>query len=242
MVILVNNMKKIFLILLFSFLFLNKGYAAEATGQPTEYEVTMKKVELCENATCSGTPFVLGTRSMPADIASASAGADVGSYAPTTGIPVGVTYTHLRVTLDRTLNITADISVGAGTCTTDGGDNAGATQMTVGTADGTAVSEVMYLVNAGSYGGGDGTRDGDVGSSNIDMDYSSPQYAISMTVSGSTAVMIYKLANPYTVKFKSPLIKVKFKTKDAVGAFRLDAATDVCSMYPEEPLVSIDIQ
>ena len=144
MVILVNNMKKIFLILLFSFLFLNKSYAAEATGQPTEYEVTMKKVELCENATCSGTPFVLGTRSMPADIASASAGADVGSYAPTTGIPVGVTYTHLRVTLDRTFNITADISVGAGTCTTDGGDNAGATQMTVGTADGTAVSEAMY--------------------------------------------------------------------------------------------------
>ena len=38
------------------------------------------------------------------------------------------------------------------------------------------------------------------------------------------------------------LIKVKFKTNDAVGAFRLDAATDVCSMYPEEPLVSIDIQ
>ena len=42
MVILVNNMKKIFFILLFSFLFLNKSYAAEATGQPTEYEVTMK--------------------------------------------------------------------------------------------------------------------------------------------------------------------------------------------------------
>ena len=100
----------------------------------------------------------------------------------------------------------------------------------------------MFLPNTGSYGATDGTRDGDVGSSNIDMDYSSPQYAISMKVTASTAVMIYKLANPYTVKFKSPLIKVKFKTKDAVGAFRLDAATDVCSMYPEEPLVSIDIQ
>ena len=35
---------------------------------------------------------------------------------------------------------------------------------------------------------------------------------------------------------------ISVKTNDAIGAFRLDAATDVCSMYPEEPLVSIDIQ
>ena len=237
MVILVNNMKKIFLILLFSFLFLNKSYAAEATGQATEYEVTMKKVELCENATCSGTPFVLVTRSMPADIASASAGADVGSYAPTTGIPVGVTYTHLRVTLDRTFNITADISVGAGTCTTDGGDNAGATQMTVGTADGTAVSEAMYLVNAGSYCARDGTRDGDVGSSNLDIDYSSPISAKSMTVSGDNAVMTYELTSPYQKTLRAPVIKVKFNTSTAVGV-----EDTACSMWVNEPSVTISLQ
>ena len=236
MVILVNNMKKIFLILLFSFLFFNKVYSAEATGQPTKYEVTMKKVELCENATCSGTPFVLGTRSMPADIASASAGADVGSYAPTTGIPVGVTYTHLRVTLDRTFNITADISVGAGTCTTDGGDNASATQMTVGTADGTAVSEAMYLVNAGSYGGGDGTRDGDVGSSDLDISYDSPSSAISMSVSGDDAVMIYALTNSYRKTLRAPVIRIKFDTSTAVGV-----EDTACTMWINEPSVSISL-
>jgi len=52
-------MKKIFLILLFTFLILNKGYAATATGEATEYEITMKKVELCSDATCT-TPITVG--------------------------------------------------------------------------------------------------------------------------------------------------------------------------------------
>ena len=49
-------MKKIFLILLFTFLTLNTGFAA--TGAATEYEVTMKKVELCSDATCT-TPTIV---------------------------------------------------------------------------------------------------------------------------------------------------------------------------------------
>ena len=157
-------------------------------------------------------------------------------------MPLGTTFTHLRVTVSRTFTITGSVTTDNGDCMTDGGTDAGATQLLVGKLTGSAVSTSMFLPNTGSYGATDGTRDGDVGSSNIDMDYSSPQFAISMTVSGSTAAMIYQLANPYTVKFKSPLIKVKFQTNDAIGAFRLDAATDICSMYPEEPLVSIDIQ
>ena len=48
-------MKKIIFLVLLSLLFFSNSFAAEATGQPTKYEVTMKKVELCENATCSGT-------------------------------------------------------------------------------------------------------------------------------------------------------------------------------------------
>ena len=229
-------MKKILFILLFTFFIFEKGFSAEDSGQPTEYQVTMKKVELCTDLACS-TSFTLGEKDMNADIASVTAGADVGNYAPTTGIPPGVTYTHLRVTISRTFNITASISVGGGLCRTDGGDNANATQMTVGASSGTAVTESMYLVNAGSYGASDGTRDGAVGSSNLDVDYSSPSSAKTMTVSGDNAVMVYELTSPYQKTFKAPVIKVKFNTATAVGV-----EDTACSMWINEPSVTISLQ
>ena len=229
-------MKKIFFILLFTFFIIERGYAASDEGQPTQYEVTMKKVELCTDLACS-TTFTLGERDMDADIASVSAGADVGAYAPTTGIPPGIVYTHLRVTISRTFTITASISVDGGLCRTDGGDNATATQMTVGASSGTAVAETMYLVNAGSYGAGDGTRDGDEGSSNIDIGYSSPESAKTMSVSGDNAVMVYELTAPYQKTLRAPVIKVKFSTATSVGV-----EDTACSMWLNEPTVTISLQ
>ena len=229
-------MKKIFFILLFTFFIIERGYAASDEGQPTQYEVTMKKVELCIDLACS-TTFTLGERDMDADIASVSAGADVGAYAPTTGIPPGIVYTHLRVTISRTFTITASISVDGGLCRTDGGDNATATQMTVGASSGTAIAETMYLVNAGSYGAGDGTRDGDEGSSNIDIGYSSPESAKTMSVSGDNAVMVYELTAPYQKTLRAPVIKVKFNTATAIGV-----EDTACSMYINEPSVTISLQ
>ena len=230
------DMKKIFFILLFTFFIVERGYTASDQGQPTQYQVTMKKVELCTDLACTS-PYVVGERDMDADIASVSAGADVGNFAPTTGIPPGIVYTHLRVTISRTFTITASISVDGGLCRTDGGDNATATQMTVGASSGTAVAETMYLVNAGSYGASDGTRDGAVGSSNIDIDYSSPSSAKSMTVSGDNAVMTYELASPYQKTLRAPVIKVKFNTSTAVGV-----EDTACSMWVNEPSVTISLQ
>jgi hypothetical protein len=229
-------MKKIFFILLLTFFIIERGYTASDEGQPTQYQVTMKKVELCTDLACTA-PYVVGERDMDADIASVSAGADVGNFAPTTGIPPGIVYTHLRVTISRTFTITASISVDGGLCRTDGGDNATATQMTVGASSGTAVAETMYLVNAGSYGASDGTRDGAVGSSNIDIDYSSPSSAKSMTVSGDNAVMTYELTSPYQKTLRAPVIKVKFNTATAVGV-----EDTACSMWINEPTVSITLQ
>ena len=231
-----NNMKKIFFILLFTFFIIERGYTASDEGQPTQYQVTMKKVELCTDLACTS-PYVVGERDMDADIASVSAGTDVGNFAPTTGIPPGIVYTHLRVTISRTFTITASISVDGGLCRTDGGDNATATQMTVGASSGTAVAETMYLVNAGSYGASDGTRDGAVGSSNIDIDYSSPSSAKSMTVSGDNAVMTYELVSPYQKTLRAPVIKVKFNTSTAVGV-----EDTACSMWINEPSVTIALQ
>ena len=231
-------MKKLFFILLFTLFITEKGYTASDEGQPTQYEVTMKKVELCTDLACSS-PYTLGEKDMDADIASVTAGADIGTYAPTTGIPPGIVYTHLRVTISRTFTITASISVDGGLCRTDGGNNANATQMTVGASSGTAVSETMYLVNAGGYGPSDGTRDGDVDAAenDIDVDYSDPNPAKTMTVSGDNAVMVYELTAPYQKTLRAPVIKVKFNTATAVGV-----EDTACSMYINEPSVTISLQ
>jgi hypothetical protein len=231
-----HNMKNFFFIIFFTFFIFEKGFAATANGQPTQYQVKMKKVELCTDLACSIT-YTLGERDMDADIASVTAGADVGAYAPTTGIPPGIVYTHLRVTISRTFTITASIAVGSGLCRTDGGDNAAATQMTVGATSGAAVAETMFLVNAGSYGASDGTRDGNVGSSNIDISYASPSSAKSMAVSGDNAVLVYELTSPYQKTLRAPVIKIQFGTATAVGV-----ENTACSMYVNEPSVTISLQ
>ena len=223
-------MKKIFLILLFTFLILNKGYAA--TGAATEYEVTMKKVELCSDATCT-TPITVGERDMAADIAAADAGATVGSYASTSGIPSG-TYSHIRITISRTIQITGTVVIsGSSSCFTDGGTDNVADNLLVTTAT-AASSTAMYLVNDDKYKVGTG----DTSAENITIGYTNPTYATSMSVSGDNAVMIYELTEPYTRLLKAPVIKVAFNTENAVGCE--DTTADV--MWIEEPYVSITIQ
>jgi hypothetical protein len=225
-------MKKIFLILLFTFLILNKGYAATATGEATEYEITMKKVELCSDATCT-TPITVGERDMAADIAAADAGATVGNYASTAGIPSG-TYSHIRITISRTIQITGTVVISdSSSCFTDGGTDNVADNLLVTTAT-SASSTTMYLVNDDSYKVGTG----DTSAENITIGYTNPTYATSMIVSGDNAVMIYELTEPYTRLLKAPVIKVAFNTENAVGCE--DTTTDV--MWIEEPYVSITIQ
>jgi hypothetical protein len=221
-------MKKIFLILLFTFLILNNGYAA--TGAATEYEVTMKKVELCSDATCT-TPTIVGERDMAADIAAADAGATVGNYASTSGIPSG-TYTHIRITMSRTFQITGSVVDGSTTCTTDGGTDNDNDQM-LDSGTGTATSTAMYLVDAATYDASDGST----GGSNITISYANPTYASSMSVSGDNAVMIYELTEPYTRLLNAPVIKVSFNTQNALGG-----DGNACVMWIEEPFVSISIQ
>jgi len=225
-------MKKIFLILLFTFLILNKGYAATATGEATEYEITMKKVELCSDATCT-TPITVGEIDMAADIAAADAGATVGNYASTAGIPSG-TYSHIRITISRTIQITGTVVISdSSSCFTDGGTDNVADNLLVTTAT-SASSTTMYLVNDDSYEVGTGTTD----SENITIGYTNPTYATSMSVSGDNAVMIYELTEPYTRLLKAPVIKVAFNTENAVGCE--DTTADV--MWIEEPYVSITIE
>ena len=227
--------KILFSIILSLFLFQN-AYSADAHGQPTQYEVTMKKVELCTDLACTS-PFILGEKNMAADIVPTEGGKNVANYASTSGIPAGIVYTHLRVTLDRTFKITGNVSVGSKECATDGGNNANATQMTVGTDGGTPAEENMFLVNAGSYIDGSGKRAGDVGSSDLDISYATPSSAKSISVSGDNALLVYELTAPYQKTLRAPVIKIAFDTSQAISA-----NDDSCAMWIEEPTVSITLQ
>ena len=224
-------MKKIFLILALTILFSNKSYAATGEGAASEYVVTMKKLELCQDSACA-TSTTVGEHSMGVDIASVSAGADIGSYAATSGLPLGTTFSHLRVTVSRTFTVTGSVTAGSTDCVTGGGtDNTATNLLDAGT--GTAVSTTMYLVNAATYDASDGST----GGSDLPMSYSSPTYALSMTVSGDTAVMIYELTSAYTVGLRAPTIKVIFNTDTALGA-----TDDACVMWLQEPYCEITIQ
>ena len=231
----IKMIKILFSIILSLFLFQN-AYSADAHGQPTQYEVTMKKVELCTDLACTS-PFILGEKNMAADIVPSEGGKNVANYASTSGIPVGTVYTHLRVTLDRTFKITGNVSVGEKECATDGGNNAGATQMTIGTNGGTPAEENMFLVNAGGYANDTGTRAGDLGSSDLDISYASPNPAKSISVSGDNALLVYELTAPYQKTLRAPVIKIAFDTSQAISA-----NDDSCAMWIEEPTVSIALQ
>ena len=229
-------MIKILLSIILSLFLFQNAYSADAHGQPTQYEVTMKKVELCTDLACTS-PFILGEKTMAADIVPTEGGTDVGNYAPTSGIPPGIVYTHLRVTLDRTFKITGNVTVGSKECATDGGNNAGATQMTVGTDGGTPAEESMFLVNAGSYANTNGTRAGDVGSSHLDISYATPSSAKSISVSGDNALLVYELTAPYQKTLRAPVIKIAFNTSEA-----LNVNSEACAMWIGEPKVSITLQ
>ena len=225
-------MKKIFLIFVLTFLTFNKGFAASATGEAAEYKITMKKVELCSDSACA-TAVTVGERDMDADIAAANAGATVGNYASTSGIPSG-TYSHIRITISRTIQITGTVVIsGSSSCFTDGGTDNVADNLLVTTAT-SASSTSMYLVNDDKYKVGSG----DTSAENITIGYTNPKYASSMSVSGDNAVMIYKLTEPYTRLLQAPVIKVSFNTQNAVGCE--DTTADV--MWIEEPYVSISIE
>lgn len=79
---------------------------ADVCGPATRYDVTVLEVALCQEATCtSPAPYIVGSGTQAFDIASATVGAAVGSYAGFDQVPAG-TYTHMRSIVSSTFTIT----------------------------------------------------------------------------------------------------------------------------------------
>ena len=257
-----KNLLKILFIskVLFLFLVFN-SQAASTTGQADVYKVTMKKVELCTASTsvssCVGSVTV-GDTSKVVDIASVSAGAAAATFGDPALLPLGETYTHMRVTIDRKFTIKADLEVSGVTdnCTTtaalsgssypDGSlsDNEKYDTTPIIADGGTAAEADLYLKNDQMKVCGNAacTGKGDANTITYAQGSGSSTYQ-TQHADGSTSddhVMVYELSKPYTVALIGPSIEISFGTSAAIKA--TEVGTDFCMFDPQEPVVTITIK
>ena len=253
-----NKLFKIIISNIFILFFLSVS-AYAVTGAADVYKVTMRKVELCTGSTgvssCDNA-VVIGTGDKEVDIASVSAGAAAASYGEPALLPLGETYTHMRVTIDRKFTIKNSTAIAAG-------ENATACR-TIASTDGmyvtdeatdkythkpvvannqTAAEMNIYLVND-QY-----TRCNLANCSNKTDDQSisyaqgtgSSKHQTQHADGSSDAdhVMIYELTSPYTVALIAPKIDISFGTSAAVSAQEVN---ELCQIWAEEPVVTITIE
>ena len=200
----------IVLVKLLLVLFITVSNAATVKGAANVYKVTMKKLELCTASTgvtvCTGA-VVIGEGAKEIDIAAADAGAVAGSYGSAALLPLGETYTHMRVTILRkfTVKTAAAIDTAA---TPDACVTQAATDAAYGTDefsrkfthaitvadDGTAAEMNLYLTNDSYSICTNATCGATTGSTN---DYTSPTYATYMeshaSDTGDEHIMIYAI-------------------------------------------------
>jgi len=242
--------------------FIFSSYAS-VKGKADLYKVTMRKVELCTASTgvtsCEN-GVVIGSGDVEVDITSAGAGAAAAAYGNPTLLPLGVTYTHMRVTIDRKFVIRNDTAIAAGenatACRTiattsamyGGADESSRkyTHKPVVANNQAAANMNVYLINdqytrcnVEACGGAGGTT------SDIDLSYDQgvgsskhqTQHADMSLLNDH--VMIYELTTPYTVSLIAPTIDIAFGTENAVGAVEVN---ELCQMWAEEPIVTITIK
>ena len=220
--------KIIFFITFTLCIFISNSYSA--TGAADVYKVTMRKVELCTASTgvtsCENA-VVIGSGDKEVDIASVSAGSAAASYGDPALLPLGETYTHMRVTIDRKFVIKNNTAIAAGSnataCRTIASTDAmyvtdeatdKYTHKPVVANNQTAAEMNVYLIND-QY-----TRCNLANCSNKtdDQTQTYPQGSGSSTyqtqhADGSTDadhVLVYKLTSPYTVALISPTIDISF--------------------------------
>ena len=254
-------MKKFFafivLVKLLLVLFITYSNAATVKGAASVYKVTMKKLEMCTASTgvtvCTGA-VVIGTGTKVIDIASVTAGAVAGSYGNAALLPLGETYTHVRVTILRKFTIKTAAAINTGgtpdACVTQAatdtlyGSTEAARKYTHAISipdDGTAAEMNLYLTNDSYLVCTNATCSANNGGST--NDYTSPTYATYMEShdadTGTEHIMIFKLTSPYTVSMQPPTVDISFGTLEAMGATEVGTR---CLMLAFEPVCTITIK
>jgi len=247
----------IVLVKLLFVLFIANSNAATVKGAASVYKITMTKLEMCTASTgvtnCDGA-VVIGSGTQVIDIAAVDAGAVAGTYGDVALLPLGTTYTHMRVTVLRKFTVktaaaidtaeTPDACVTqAATDTLYGGSGESARKFTHAITvadDGTAAEMNLYLTNDSFTICTNADCTTNTPSTN---DYSSPTYATYMeghdADTGTEHIMIFALTSPYTVTMIPPTVTISFGTQEAIGASNVGSR---CMMIAFEPVCTITIK
>ena len=253
-------MKEFFKLTIFLFIFVlsNKlAIAATATGNADVYKVIMRKVELCTGytvvdfddvgtaAACQNA-VTIGSGDKEVDIASVTAGSAAANYGDPALLPLGETYTHMRVTVDRKFIIRSESAIDTGgeddtdncitVATTDAQyENDEATDKythKVAIAEGGTKAEMNLYITDGKQAGEAGNTYTQCETANCaKKDNWSWNYAnvasdltsaIAMTTMRSSVTtddiqFVYALSKPYTVTLNPPTIDISFGTRNALG-------------------------
>ena len=232
--------KLLFCVLFVHFFFINSVFAATITGTPTKYETTMTKFELCTSSACT-TTTVLGTKTATFNIASASAGADVGDWISSFALEVGTTYTHVQATINVTFTI-------AGYITDDNTNGISEDYCVTVASPSTAASHTSAAVQAGSNATTNADMswvvpnrlDADNGSFYGDLDASFTTNGITKTNGAATFTWIGALTAPYTPTANSaPKFTMSFDVTDKLQA--VGDGSGKCAIYVKPPAVTISV-
>ena len=233
-------MKLVIYVLFVHFFFMNSVFAGTITGTPTKYETTMTKFELCTSSACT-TTTVLGTKTATFNIASASAGADVGDWISSFSLEVGTTYTHVQATINVTFTI-------AGYITDDNTNGISEDYCVTVASPETAASATTPAIQAGSNS-----------TTNADMSWVVPNMTgtdygnlttsfgtngITKTDGASTITWIGALTSSYTPTASSaPKFTMSFDVTNMLQAYGTEVSSGVydCAIYVKPPAVSISI-
>ena len=235
-----------------------------ALGKAAVYKVTMKKVALCtgkgSGTTCLG-EVIIGTGSKEVDVASVDAGAVAGSFGNPALLPLGTTFTHMQVTIDRKFTIKTSDTAGEMLKTNNGdvcrsvanADSQYATdeatdkythKRAVDEGTGSASAETrVYLMNHGNNNVTTCAAT-DCSSTGTATSGSSCTYCEAMKTdldsNDTEHVLIYALTKPYTVTTKPPTVTMKFGTAEALSSS--DVTGTVCNIWAEEPIFTATIE
>ena len=240
-----------------------------AKGDADVYKVTMRKVELCEgytvvdfddvgtDAACKNA-VTIGSGDLVVDIASVSAGSAAANYGNPALLPLGATYTHMRVTVDRKFTIRSESAIDTGgedetdNCITVATTDAqyGATEAArkythrVAVAEGgTKAAMNLYMVNGrqndesgstytqceAANCAKSGSWEWTYASSASDLSSAIAMSTVRSSVTTDDVQLIYALAKPYTVTNSPPTIDISFGTRSAIGVQEACDAGSACS-------------
>ena len=242
--------------LLYTFLItlLLGNYAYSASGDATEYKLTIYKIELCETgstlANCLNPITLFEGDSGIIDIANTASGAQAAALGNPGQAILGKSYTHTQVTMDREITIKGYYAVGNDSCSTVAangstkGLNGLGDHATGGTPD-APVAGIYYAGEAGesdlnvgdawnAVSAVDGTVDADDDNS---ANYQRAQWRNTLT-------------QPVTIMLgKTPTIKIAFDPSGTIGFAGTIATAGHCTaaananrgLFVTNPKVTITI-